>query len=123
MEGKQSTHSSSPSSPLTLSPPLSHTRHYKITFLNAVQYVMDLGPDLRTQVDYVFALSENIISNKQCALAIKAPAPALTRNARRLTDSLCLRAENYGNTFLGCSPILMTLKKYLQNVLQIIAVL
>lgn len=39
-------------------------RHLKVTLCNAVQYVMDMGPDLRTQVDYVFALRENIISNK-----------------------------------------------------------
>lgn len=38
-------------------------RHLKVTFINAMQYVMDMGPDLRTQVDYVFALRENIISN------------------------------------------------------------
>ena len=39
-------------------------RHMHITLCNAVQYVMDIGPDLRTQVDYIFALRENIISNK-----------------------------------------------------------
>ena len=39
-------------------------RHLNVTLCNAVQYVMDMGPDLRTQVDYVFALRENIISNK-----------------------------------------------------------
>lgn len=39
-------------------------RHLSVTLCNAVQYVMDMGPDLRTQVDYVFALRENIISNK-----------------------------------------------------------
>ena len=39
-------------------------RHLNISLCNAVQYVMDIGPDLRTQVDYVFALRENIISNK-----------------------------------------------------------
>eukprot|EP00965_Chrysotila_dentata_P200632 6180082-Pleurochrysis_carterae.AAC.4 len=39
-------------------------RHLHITLLNAMQYVMDMGPDLRTQVDYVFALRENIIANK-----------------------------------------------------------
>lgn len=39
-------------------------RHLNMTLCNAVQYVMDMGPDLRTQVDYVFALRENIISNK-----------------------------------------------------------
>jgi ABC-type dipeptide/oligopeptide/nickel transport system ATPase component len=39
-------------------------RHLSICLCNAIQYVMDMGPDLRTQVDYVFALRENIISNK-----------------------------------------------------------
>lgn len=39
-------------------------RHLHLTYFNAMQYVMDMGPDLRTQVDYVFALRENIISNK-----------------------------------------------------------
>ena len=39
-------------------------RHLNVTMCNAVQYVMDMGPDLRTQVDYVFALRENIIANK-----------------------------------------------------------
>ena len=39
-------------------------RHLNVTLLNAVQYVMDMGPDLRTQVDYVFALRENIMCNK-----------------------------------------------------------
>ena len=38
-------------------------RHLKITFINAMQYVMDMGPDLRSQVDYVFALRDNILSN------------------------------------------------------------
>ena len=38
-------------------------RHLKITFINAMQYVMDMGPDLRSQVDYVFALRENILNN------------------------------------------------------------
>jgi hypothetical protein len=40
-------------------------RHLHVTLFNAMQYVMDMGPDLRSQVDYVFALRENIISNKQ----------------------------------------------------------
>lgn len=39
-------------------------RHLGITFINAMQYVMDMPPDLRTNVDYVFALRETIISNK-----------------------------------------------------------
>lgn len=39
-------------------------RHLKITFMNAVQYCMDMSPDLRSQVDYCFALRENIVSNR-----------------------------------------------------------
>lgn len=40
-------------------------RHYKLFFLAAVQYLMDLTPALRTQVDYCFALRENIVSNRE----------------------------------------------------------
>jgi hypothetical protein len=40
-------------------------RHLNLCFVNSVQYVMDLGPDLRTQIDYVFALKENVIANRQ----------------------------------------------------------
>jgi hypothetical protein len=40
-------------------------RHVHMTYICCLQYVMDMSPDLRTQVDYVFALKENIISNKQ----------------------------------------------------------
>lgn len=40
-------------------------RHYDITFVNALQYLMDIGPDLRTQFDYVFVLKESITANKE----------------------------------------------------------
>ena len=40
-------------------------RHRKIFFLAAVQYLMDLPPDLRANVDFVFALKENIIANRE----------------------------------------------------------
>jgi len=40
-------------------------RHRKLFFINAVQYLCDLTPDLRTNVDYVFCLKENILSNKE----------------------------------------------------------
>ena len=40
-------------------------RHVRISYLNAMQYCMDVTPDLRTQIDYVFCLKESIISNKQ----------------------------------------------------------
>lgn len=40
-------------------------RHRKIFFMNAVQYMMDMPAALRSQVDYVFALKENIISSRE----------------------------------------------------------
>lgn len=40
-------------------------RHYKMFFVAAVQYLMDLSPALRTQVDYCFALRENVIANRE----------------------------------------------------------
>ena len=40
-------------------------RHFCLCFINCMQYVMDMGPDLRSQVDYVFVLKENIINNRQ----------------------------------------------------------
>ena len=39
-------------------------RHRKIFYINCMQYLMDIGPELRTNTDYVFALRENIISNR-----------------------------------------------------------
>ena len=39
-------------------------RHWRILFMLSMQYCMDLPPDLRANVDYVFILRENIISNK-----------------------------------------------------------
>jgi len=40
-------------------------RHFHLMFINCMQYVMDMGPDLRSQIDYLFSLKENIISNRQ----------------------------------------------------------
>ena len=40
-------------------------RHYKVMYMTCMQYIMDMPPDLRTNVDYVFALKENILANKQ----------------------------------------------------------
>lgn len=40
-------------------------RHLKICFVNAVQYMMDCEPSMRTQIDYVITLKEGIVSNKQ----------------------------------------------------------
>jgi len=40
-------------------------RHWKIFFMLTMQYVMDLPPALRANVDYVFILRENIIQNRE----------------------------------------------------------
>jgi hypothetical protein len=40
-------------------------RHRRLFLINAVQYLCDLSPDLRTNVDVVFCLKENILSNKE----------------------------------------------------------
>ena len=40
-------------------------RHLHMWFINCVQYLMDLGPELRSQIDYVFVLKENVISSRQ----------------------------------------------------------
>lgn len=40
-------------------------RHLRLTFAVSMQYCMDFGPDLRTQVDYCFVFQENIISNRR----------------------------------------------------------
>ena len=40
-------------------------RHFNVFFINCMQYVMDMPPDLRSQVDYLFVLKENIIANRQ----------------------------------------------------------
>lgn len=40
-------------------------RHLGMWFINCVQYLMDLGPELRSQIDYVFILKENVISTRQ----------------------------------------------------------
>lgn len=40
-------------------------RHYKLFYLISLQYSMGLGPDLRSNFDYVFLLSDNINTNKK----------------------------------------------------------
>lgn len=39
-------------------------RHHKMTLMTASQYAVSIGPDLRSQVDYVFALKDNVLSNR-----------------------------------------------------------
>tara|TARA_B100001094_G_scaffold305708_1_gene335777 strand:- start:3740 stop:4540 length:801 start_codon:yes stop_codon:yes gene_type:complete len=40
-------------------------RHWNIFFMLTMQYCMDIGPDLRSNIDYVFVLRENIIQNRE----------------------------------------------------------
>ena len=40
-------------------------RHWGITLLMTAQYMMDISPDLRTNIDYVFLLRENIVQNRE----------------------------------------------------------
>ena len=40
-------------------------RHVKLMMYLTMQYCMDLSPDLRANIDYVFVLRENILANKE----------------------------------------------------------
>jgi hypothetical protein len=40
-------------------------RHYRIFFMLAMQYCMDLNPAMRSNIDYLFILKENIIQNRE----------------------------------------------------------
>jgi hypothetical protein len=40
-------------------------RHFHMWFINCVQDFMNLGPELRSQIDYVFVLKENSSSRRQ----------------------------------------------------------
>jgi hypothetical protein len=40
-------------------------RHYKIMFIITMQFPLGIPPSLRTQIDYVFILRENLISNRK----------------------------------------------------------
>jgi len=40
-------------------------RHYKILFIITMQYALGVPPNLRTNIDYVFILRENYVSNRR----------------------------------------------------------
>lgn len=40
-------------------------RHYKIMFIITMQYALGIPPNLRTNIDYVFLLRENIVANRK----------------------------------------------------------
>ncbi len=39
-------------------------RHFRIAFFFTVQYVVDIPPSMRAQVDYIFILKDNIVDNR-----------------------------------------------------------
>jgi hypothetical protein len=40
-------------------------RHWNIFFMLTMQYCMDLSPDLRSNIDYIFVFRENIVQNRE----------------------------------------------------------
>ena len=40
-------------------------RHYKLLFLLTMQYALGVPPNLRTNIDYIFILRENYVSNRK----------------------------------------------------------
>jgi hypothetical protein len=40
-------------------------RHYKLTYILIMQYMLGITPELRTQFDYIFLLRENIATSKK----------------------------------------------------------
>jgi len=40
-------------------------RHYKTLFIITMQYALGIPPNLRTNIDYVFILRENYVSNRK----------------------------------------------------------
>ena len=40
-------------------------RHYKMMFIITMQYALGIPPNLRTNIDFVFLLRENIVSNRK----------------------------------------------------------
>ncbi len=40
-------------------------RHYKLLFILTMQYALGIPPNLRTNIDYVFILRENYVSNRK----------------------------------------------------------
>ena len=40
-------------------------RHYKVLFIITMQYALGIPPNLRTNIDYVFILRENYVSNRK----------------------------------------------------------
>lgn len=40
-------------------------RHWNVFFMLTMQYCMDLSPDLRSNIDYIFVFRENILQNRE----------------------------------------------------------
>ena len=66
-------------------------KHYNIFFILTMQYVINIPPNLRANIDYIFILKENII-----------------RNQKKLYDC-------YANMFPSLEVFSQVLEKYTQN--------
>jgi energy-coupling factor transporter ATP-binding protein EcfA2 len=74
-------------------------RHKKMFYMNAVQYMMDMPPQLRNNVDYVFALKENIISSRvklhQCFFGVFGAFPDFDKVMNSCTQGYdCIVLDN-----------------------------
>lgn len=78
-------------------------RHYNLTFINAMQYLMDIGSDIRTQIDYIFVLKEPILANRE---RLHKYFFGMFKNRNNFYDTLdkctqnheCLVLDNTGDT-------------------------
>lgn len=68
-------------------------RHYQITFILTLQYCMGIGPDYRTNIDYIFLLYEDKISNQKRIYEYYAGMFPTFQIFREIFEQL---TENYG---------------------------
>lgn len=68
-------------------------RHARIMLMMSSQYIMDLGPDLRNNIDYVFCLKQPIISEKRKLWTYFFGMVESFSDFSRILDRCC---ENYG---------------------------
>ena len=68
-------------------------RHLNITFINCMQYCMDIHPSIRSQMDYVLALQENIKANKE---RLYKYFYGMFNSAHTFYNTLDLATQNYG---------------------------
>ena len=72
---------------------LMNGRHWGITLLMTMQYAMDLGPDMRTQFDYVFVLMEK---SRQTRKKLYDNWFGIVPNFEMFDQMMNICTENYG---------------------------